>query len=173
MAFDEGGVRYTSAHAFTPKTPRARTSTPTTRRAAITKALGPPGKLLSFVSATRFENCQTKNANRSCAARKDIPASAIVSDICSSIKCPCVEMSAGASHVCMTMGIADTIAITTIVIAKNLPILPRLCPLQGQSIALGCACPITPIIGKELASPTSVGLGLEDEVDGLSFAATN
>src|SRR5260370_40955398 len=73
----------------------------------------------------------------------------------------------------MTRGIADKIAITTIVIAKNLPSLPRLCPLQGQSIALGCACRITPIIGKELASPTSVGLGLEDEVDGLSFAATN
>jgi hypothetical protein len=37
---------------------------------------------------------------------------------------------------CVTMGIADRIAITTIVIAKNLPIALRLCPLQGRSVAL-------------------------------------
>src|SRR5882762_11297007 len=82
-------------------------------------------------------------------------------------------MSAGASHVCMTMGIADRSAITKIVIAENLPIVPRLCPLQEQSIVLGCTCPIMLIIQDELPGPISIGLGLEGEVDGFGFAATD
>ena len=38
-----GGVKYTFAQAFTPKTPSARTSAPTSRTAAHTMALAPPG----------------------------------------------------------------------------------------------------------------------------------
>src|SRR5690349_21208759 len=172
MAFAEGGVRYTPAHALTPKTPRARTSTPTTSRAAITRALAPPGNFLSLDSVPRFENCQTKNAKRSCAARKEIPASAMVSDICSSIRCPCVEISAGASHVCIKIGIADRIAMTMIVIAKNLPIIPHLCPYEGRFIAIG-ALAKTADQEDVPRSPTSIGLRLEDEVDGLGFAAAD
>jgi hypothetical protein len=43
----------------------------------------------------------------------------MVSDICSSIICPWVEMSSGATQVWSRMGIADAIAITMMVIAKN------------------------------------------------------
>ena len=46
-------------------------------------------------------------------------------------------MSAGASHVCIRIGIADRIAITTMVTAKNLPIAPRLRPHHGRIIASG------------------------------------
>src|SRR5216684_9113098 len=98
MALADGGVRYTLAQAFTPKTPRARTSAPTNSKAAITKALAPPGKLLIFESGRGFENCQMKRAKINCAARKEIPASAMVSDICSSIRDPWVEMSSGATQ---------------------------------------------------------------------------
>jgi len=61
-------------------------------------------------------------ANRICEIRKEIPASAMVSDVCSSISPPWVEMLAGGSQVWRTMGIADAIAITMIVIAKNFAI---------------------------------------------------
>src|SRR5260370_30036620 len=128
MALDDGGVRYTLAHAFTPKTPRARTSAPTSSKAAITKALAPPGKLLIFASGARLENIQMKIAKTNCAARKEIPASAMVSDICSSIKCPWVEMSSGATQVCRRMGIADAIAIMMIVTAKNFAMMSPLPP---------------------------------------------
>ena len=54
----------------------------------------------------------------------EMPASAIVSEVCSSIKAPCVDISSGATHVCRKMGIAERIAITTMVTAKSFPILP-------------------------------------------------
>ena len=119
MASADGGVRYTLAQAFTPKIPRAMTSKPTTSNAAITKPLAPPGKFLIFALGPGLENFQMKIARTNCAARKEIPASAMVSDICSSIKAPCVEMSSGATQVCRKMGIAERIAITMMVTAKN------------------------------------------------------
>src|ERR1700720_110112 len=125
MALADGATRYTSAHAFTPKIPRARTSTPTTSRAAITRALAPPGKLFSFAAGPRLEYCQINRASRNWAARNERPASAIVSDICSSIRWPWVEMSSGATQVCRKIGIAERIAIMTMVIAKNFALMVR------------------------------------------------
>src|ERR1035438_4669435 len=116
-----GGVKYIIAQAFEPNAPKARTSTPTTTIAAITKPLAPPGKVLIFPSRRGLENCQMKIAKRICPPRNETPASSIVSDICSSISPPCVETSAGASHVCNMKGIAEAIAITMIVTASNLP----------------------------------------------------
>src|SRR5580704_16597250 len=43
----------------------------------------------------------------------------MVSDICSSIRAPWVEMFSGATQVCRTMGIAEAIAITMMVTASN------------------------------------------------------
>ena len=65
-----------------------------------------------------------KKAKMICEAKNEIPASAIVSDICSSIGAPWVEMSGAIHHVCRRMGIAEAIAITKIVTAKNFAILP-------------------------------------------------
>src|SRR5208282_5716517 len=64
MASAEGAVRYTLAHAFTPKIPRAMTSKPTTSKAAITKPLAPPGNFLIFVLGPGLENFQMKIAER-------------------------------------------------------------------------------------------------------------
>src|ERR1700675_1728108 len=64
MASAEGAVRYTFAHAFTPKTPRARTSAPTSSKAAITKALAPPGKFLIFESGRGLGNGRRKSPKR-------------------------------------------------------------------------------------------------------------
>ena len=55
-------------------------------------------------------------------ARKQMPASTIVSDICSSIILPCTEMSAGGSQMCKTMGTAEAIAMTMMVNANNFAI---------------------------------------------------
>ena len=77
------------AHAFAPKAPRARTSTPTRMMAASTRPLAPPGKVLSFRCRLRgLENFQMKMAKMICAARNDTPASIMVSDIWLSIMCP-------------------------------------------------------------------------------------
>src|SRR5499427_5660511 len=113
-------------HALAPKKPRARTSVPTKKIAPSTIAFAPPGKLLIFAPGLALENIQMKTASRIWDARKEIPASAIVSDICSSIGAPCVEISGAIHHVCRTMGIADRIAITIMVTAKNLPMSPSL-----------------------------------------------
>ncbi len=71
-----------------------------------------------------------KMASRICAARNEIPASAMVSDICSSIGAPWVEISCGSHHVCRRIGIAETIAITMMVTAKSFAMLP----LEFESI---------------------------------------
>ena len=54
----------------------------------MTRPLAPPGSFSIFASLGRLENFQMKNARMNCAARNEIPASAMVSDICSSIRCP-------------------------------------------------------------------------------------
>ena len=54
----------------------------------MTNPLAPPGNFPIFASFGRLENFQIKIARMNCAARNEIPASAIVSDICSSIRCP-------------------------------------------------------------------------------------
>jgi hypothetical protein len=59
-----GGVRYTLAHAFTPNTPKARHSVPTSRKAAITNPAAPPGKLLILSPGLGLENFQMKKASR-------------------------------------------------------------------------------------------------------------
>src|SRR5260370_42030745 len=104
MASADGGVKYTVAHAFTPKTPKARTSAPTRTRAAITKPLAPPGKVLIFPSERELENFQMRMANMICAARNDTPASLMRSHIGSSIHRPGVETSPGATHVSRPTG---------------------------------------------------------------------
>ena len=55
-----------------------------------------------------------------------MPASAIVSAYCSSISGPCVEISWGKCQVCITMGIAEPIAIRMIVTANIFAISLRL-----------------------------------------------
>ena len=52
----------------------------------MTNPLAPPGSLPIFASFGRLENFQIKMARMNCAARNEIPASAMVSDICSSIR---------------------------------------------------------------------------------------
>src|ERR1035438_7069284 len=125
MASAEGGAKYTFAQALTPKTPSARTSVPTNRTAAHTIALAPPGKFLILSPGLGLENFQMKNARMNCEARNEIPASAIVSDICSSIGAPCVEISSGIHHVCRRIGIAEMIAIAMMVTAKNFAMMLR------------------------------------------------
>src|SRR5438128_8259403 len=78
-----------------------------------------------------------KKAKMICEAKNEIPASAIVSDICSSIGAPWVEMSGAIHHVCRRMGIAEAIAITKIVTAKNFAILTsRLAGYRSAFLAL-------------------------------------
>ena len=48
MALAEGGVRYTFAHAFTPKIPRAMTSIPTTRKGGNHQTFGAAWKFLEL-----------------------------------------------------------------------------------------------------------------------------
>ena len=76
------------AHALVPKIPSAKTSIPTTMTAAATKPRAPPGKLLIFSFLGRSENLQMKKPRTNCAARKQMPASTMVSDICSSMRPP-------------------------------------------------------------------------------------
>src|SRR5258708_9849138 len=76
-------------------------------------------------------------AGMSCGGGKATPASAMVSDICSSIKYPWVEISSGATQVCLRIGIAERIAITTMVIAKNFAILAS--PSGSCRAFHGCA----------------------------------
>jgi hypothetical protein len=123
-------VKYTLAQALVPKIPKARTSVPTNRNAAITKPLAPPGSFPIFASLGRLEYFQMKIARMNCAARNEIPASAIVSDICSSIRCPWREMSCGAGHECRRIGIAEAIAIKIMVAAKNLAMISRFAPVS-------------------------------------------
>src|SRR5580704_19154792 len=52
----------------------------------------------------------------------------MVSAYCSSIRWPWVEMSCGMGHMCITMGIAEAIAITTMISAKLFAISSRLWP---------------------------------------------
>src|SRR5579872_2560812 len=113
------------AQALAPKAPSARTSVPTSRKAAHTMAFAPPGKVFSFSPGLGFENLQIKNARMNCEARNEMPASAMVSDICSSIGAPCVEMSSAIHQVCRRMGIAETIAITMMVTANIRAMVPH------------------------------------------------
>src|SRR5437667_12804262 len=137
MALAEGGVKYTLAQALTPNTPNARTSVPTRRKAAQTIALAPPGKLLVFSPGRGLENLQMKKAKMICEAKNEIPASAIVSSISSSIGAPWVAMSGAIHHVCRRMGIAEAIAITKLVTAKNFVILTsRLAGYRSSFLAL-------------------------------------
>src|ERR1022692_2717979 len=92
--------------------------------AAQTTALAPPGNCLVFSPGRSPEYRQMNQARRNCEARNEIPASHIVSDICSSIGAPWVEISGASHHVCLTMGIAESIAITKMVIAKNFAMSP-------------------------------------------------
>src|SRR6266481_2680277 len=46
-------------------------------------------------------------------------------------------------------------------------------PASRAIHCVGCTCPIMLIIQDELPSPISIGLGLEGEVDGFGFAATD
>src|SRR5579872_671196 len=92
-------------------------------------AVAPPGKFLILSPGLALENIQMKTASKICDARKEIPASAIVSDIWSSIGWPCVEMSGAIHQVWRRIGMADTIAITMIVTAKNFAMSPSLQPL--------------------------------------------
>ena len=64
-----------------PNAPSAITSSPTIMTAAVTRPRAPPGKLLIFSVLGRLEYLQIKKPRISCAARKQIPASTIVSDI--------------------------------------------------------------------------------------------
>src|SRR5208283_2114394 len=140
---------------------------PTTSKAAITKPLAPPGNFLIFASGPWLENFQMKKARMNCAARNEIPASAIVSDICSSISRPCVEMSSGAAQVCSRTGIADKIAMIMMVTAKNFAML--LCLL----------CVLLPYLhekrsgGEHVSAAVIplVGLRLEGEADILGLVA--
>ena len=59
----------------------------------------------------------------------------MVSDICSSISGPWVEISTGGSQVCNTMGTAEAIAITMMVTANNFAIAPH--SVQRHSILRG------------------------------------
>src|SRR5437870_9755403 len=68
-----------------------------------------------------------------CEAKNIIPASAILSYICTSICAPWVEMSGAIHHVCRRMGISEAIATTKIVTAKNFAILPS--PVAGNQSA--------------------------------------
>ncbi len=72
-----------------------------------------------------------KTASKICDAKNKIPDSAIVSDICSSIGAPCVEISCEVHHVCRTMGIAESRAITMMVTAKSFAMLPRVWSAVG------------------------------------------
>src|SRR5438128_11898312 len=87
-------------------------------------ALAPPGKLLVFSPGRGLENLQMKKAKLICEAKNEIPASAIVSDICSSLGAPWVEMSGAIHHVCRRMGIAAALAIPKIVTAKSFAMMP-------------------------------------------------
>src|SRR5580658_8494027 len=136
MAFAAGGVKYTLAHAFTPNTPNARHSVPTSRKAAITSPAAPPGKFLILVPGSGLENFQMKKPSRNCEARNEMPASHMVSLYCSSIRCPCTEISCGIGHMCITIGIADAIAITTIVTANIFAMSARLKPESAQLFAV-------------------------------------
>ena len=74
-----------------------------------------------------------------CPARNDKPASAIVSDICSSISAPWVEMSGAIHHVCRRIGIAEAIAIAKIVTAKNFAMVSRFgSKVSSWPIGVGC-----------------------------------
>ena len=64
------------------------------------------------------------HASRICEARNEIPASHIVSFVCSSIGAPWVEISGASHQVCLTIGIAESIAITQMVTAKNFAMSP-------------------------------------------------
>src|SRR6266851_910114 len=50
----------------------------------------------------------------------------MVSDNCSSIWCPWVEISSGITYMCVTIGYADANAMSTRTTAKNLPMAPHL-----------------------------------------------
>src|SRR5271167_3132344 len=88
--------------------------------------VAPPGKLLILSLALGLENFQMKKASRNCEARNEMPASSMVSAYCSSMRWPWVEISGGIGHMCMTMGIAEAIAITTMVTASIFAISRRL-----------------------------------------------
>src|SRR5580700_7123603 len=142
--------------------------------AAITKPLAPPGKVLTLpVSDGFLENCQIKMPSRICAARKETPASIMVSDICSSMSPPCVEMSAGGSQVCKTKGTAEAIAMMIMVTANSLPIVPRVRPqlLAGNQITesmTSCRA-----MAHNKRTKNLVGFRGENKTDGLGFAAAN
>src|SRR4029077_4681669 len=87
-------------------------------------------------SGRTLENCQMKIARMICAARNESPASTIVSDICSSIRAPWVEMFSGATQVCRTMGIAEAIAITMMVTESNFAMSPSLCQLLTRAFCV-------------------------------------
>ena len=93
--------------------------------APATIILAPPGKFLSFPPSLRSANFQTNIARTNCARRKEIPASAMVSDNCSSIWWPWVEISSGITYMWVTIGYADANAIITRTIANSLPMTPR------------------------------------------------
>src|ERR1700733_6046497 len=92
----------------------------------MTRPIAPPGKFLVLVPGFTLENFQMKKASRNCDARNETPASTIVSAYCSSIRGPWVEISSGKCQVFITMGIAEPIAISTIVTANIFAISLRL-----------------------------------------------
>src|ERR1700722_1552171 len=140
MALAAGGVRYTLAQAFEPKTPKAKTSVPTSKNAAATRPAAPPGKLLIFSPGFGVENFQIKNAKRNCEARNEMPASSIVSAYCSSINWRCVEISCGSGHRCITMGTAEAIAMRIMITANIFAISSRLWLPSGRYLLFRSNC---------------------------------
>ena len=70
----------------------------------LRETVGFYGPWLIFAPFFRSENFQIKNARRNWAPRNANPLSAMVSANCSSIACPCVEISSGCTYMCVTMG---------------------------------------------------------------------
>src|SRR5579864_668228 len=168
MALAAGGVKYTSDQALTPNTPSASTSVPTSRNAPITRPMAPPGKFLIRAPGLTSENFQMNSPSKIWPARKAMPASTMVSAICSSIKWPWTETSAGATHVCITMGTADRTAIRMMVTARILPIVPA-----SARPAAGINLVVEPPNRVAAAPPRGMLLGLESEADCGRFAGRN
>src|ERR1700674_3494806 len=98
----------------------------------------------------------------------------MVSDNCSSIWCPWVEMSSGGTYICVTMGYADASAMTTRTTAKILPICAPHLP-GGWPGRKSFECVHSSFRAKcfYITETGSVGLRFEDKVCRLRFVARN
>src|SRR5258708_6748428 len=94
----------------------------------------------------------------------------MVSDSCSSIAWPWVEISTGCTYMCVRMGYADASAMSVNTIANSFPTAPRFFPYLLRAHTHPSAASFR--FNRSL-DPCLVGLRLENEVDGLRLASRN